>query len=125
MRLPGYLEVHAGVYMRCTNLARGSCYNFAPKSFSASVVWDRHYSRMFSYYAQLTWVPERKAVDGDPEAADWTVSVGPSLLLLLGPKKAPLFPHALRVRVGYRLDWRNWRIRFDRSGWEIQLSAAQ
>jgi hypothetical protein len=130
LRLPGFLEstfweLHAGIYTRCDDLKDINCYDLQPRSFAASVVVDGHYSRLWSWYWQLFWIPERAAVDANPDAADWIVGGGLRLLPFLNKRVAPLIGFSPRIRIGYHFDVRDWRFRFGNSGWEIQLSFVQ
>jgi len=89
--------------MRCTTLS--PCFDFRRTSLALSLLHTDQYNRPFTWYAHLTWVPERTRVDNDSTASEWIVGGGVSVIPLslnLPWYFAPLKP--LRLRFGVATD---------------------
>lgn len=109
--IPGIVEPRIGLYRRRLLGADGE-----PTHVSFSLTYERHYKALFSWYVRpLNYVSGRRKLEGDPEASDFTIGFGGSLM--------PLFPFPnilrgvgqfLRIRGGVRVDSRHWEPRIRR-----------
>ncbi|MGH7700009.1 MAG: hypothetical protein ACREMJ_05770, partial [Gemmatimonadales bacterium] len=119
VRLPGFLELQAGMYWPALG-------DLDRRGFSASLVWEHHRNAPLSWYNRVAWVPRRAEVLRDGEAADWILGAGVSVLPSIQRKSGALDPfNALRMRVGLRVDLKEWDDALRRVGWEVQLSFRQ
>lgn len=113
-RLPGVLEVHAGIV------------HDVETRLSVSALYDNEYRDYFGWFARIGWIPDREGATGLEDVADFTLSAGLSVLIWSWDDpwgKSQLFPvNILRLRIGPRLDLDGWDTVFQNSDWEIQLS---
>ncbi|MGE0353145.1 MAG: hypothetical protein AB7I33_12185 [Gemmatimonadales bacterium] len=119
IRLPGYLEVQAGLYSH--RFLEGE------QKVSISLLHEHFYSRLTSWYVRLGYVHDRGDLIGDADAGDVTFGGGLSLLLSLGRRKDFVgnLVNAFRLRAGLRTDLAHWNDALNHIGWEFQLSFRQ
>lgn len=118
IRVPGYLELHAGWYWRCANVFTNCFGAGATAAFSA--VHTGHYNSAFSWYGRLSYVPRRAEVMGDSTLADF--AVGGGLSLVPASLNAPVPFKWLRVRLGLTTGATFAGPRLGRVVWELQIA---
>ena len=72
--------------------------------------YERHYKRTVSWYQRpLNYVRHRAELEGDPEASDFTVAFGMSVMPFFSvPNVLAGLAQRLRLRLGLRLDAKHW-----------------
>jgi hypothetical protein len=119
LNIPGVLEVQTGLYGR-------KAHQLGRNRLSLSLVYDRHYRRLLSWYVKpVSWVRKRRAYESDPTASDVVLGFGASVMPLL-PMADKLndpwrsIATTLRMRTGFRIDMMGFRPRPQRV--ELQIS---
>ncbi len=105
--VPGILELQGGVY-RPRFFESGG-----PTRISAALTYDRKYKQFLSWYARVQYVRGRAEIERSTVARDLDFGGGLSVMPLLPirdmlPKFTRGFAKAFRVRVGPRVDFRDW-----------------
>ena len=94
VRFGGFVELHAGV----------ACgWECRPVSPTFGLLYEAHRNSYVSWYASGKWIPRRARVTDNPDAGEFTVSGGVSLLPWISDNMFRL-ANVVRVRAGLRLD---------------------
>jgi len=123
IRLPGYLEVRGGAYMKCRYLF-SSCWSH-PWSPVATLQYTGHYNQPFTFYLRYSWIFDRRKIDGDT-AATSTLGGGVSIVpaSLHWPNVFPIhIVCSLRVRIGLATGVHRTGPRLGDARLEIQFSS--
>lgn len=111
VRINGFIETQMGWY-------RANFWQGSKSSFDLTVVWEHNRSALFSWYNGVSWIPRRAEVTGRPEAGDFGLSTGVSLLPVINRGKGL---NVFRLRTGLRVDpFRRGDV-FGDVKWEFQL----
>ena len=119
LHIGGTFEFQGGIY--------ASYSSRTPLRGLVSVLYQRHYSRMTSYYVRLAYRNERSVVFREGALADWTMSGGIALQLRIKPKNTFLnrITNAINARIGIQMDVRRFQIRPNTARWEFQFGLRQ
>jgi len=117
VRLGGFLELHAGInFNECCRRRE-----FSP---AFSLLQEGHRNSYVSYYVTGSWVPRRKEVTGNPDAGEFSVGVGASLLPKIWENTARIM-NVIRIRAGIRFDPLHGKDILDRVRWELHFAVRQ
>ncbi len=117
VRLPGFLELHAGIYGR-----RSSFFDKGARSFSLSLLFERYWRNYLSWYLQGSWVPKRGTVDAD-EYLERPTKEAPRCTALARRSSSPLVSSPWQPRSGLRVRSRStasWPVRARRSHTSVE-----
>ena len=103
--IQGLPELQIGIYRRRMFGVTGE-----PTRVSLGLLYERHYKRTVSWYLRpLNYVRHRAELEGDPEASDFTVAFGMSVMPFFSvPNVLAGLAQRLRLRLGLRLDAKHW-----------------
>ena len=119
--VPGLVEAQVGFALSSLGGPRESALTLA-------LQYESEYRQYFGWYTRVAYMNQRDLITGDPDARDFTVSGGLSLLLWRDPLRyeriRPL--NTFRVRVGPRIDLSRFgEFDFSRVGLELLVSLRQ
>lgn len=102
LSIPGVIEMQVG-------LARKNFWSVPEaENFALAFTYDRHYKATIAWYSRLSWVNNRRSIEGDNDASNLGLGLGASIM--------PFWPFSdkvhgiskrLKTRVGVRIDWRD------------------
>ena len=115
IRLGGFLELQAGV------TCGWRCRAMSP---SFSVLQGSHWNAMLSWYVTGSWVPRRAEVTQTPDAGEFSIGGGVSLLPSISPNTFQ-FINIVRIRAGLRFDPLRGKDLLNRARWELNFAFRQ
>jgi hypothetical protein len=115
IRLGGFLELHVGV--NCGWRCRAVSPTFG-------ILQEGHRNSIISWYVAANWVPRRPEVTARPDAGEFNLGGGVSLLPHIDEHMFRLV-NVIRVRAGVRFDPFEGKDLLNRVRWELQLAVRQ
>jgi hypothetical protein len=116
VRFGGFVELHAGI-----NCHWNKC---KAASFTLGALYEAHRNAIVSWYAAGKWVPSRDRVTDDPDAGEFALSGGVSILPVIEENIFGPY-NIVRIRGGLRVDPFKGKDVLSRVRWELNLAFRQ